>query len=172
MRPVRDPAVDRNLRRLVRAAQAGDSRAENEICGIVRNGVDKLSYDFFFPGAEHDDVVQWGMMGVVSGIRSYDAAAETGPEMFSWLLFCARRGIITGLKAMRRDKHRPLNDALLFEHPVHSKREGEPNEQPFTFHDVLADGTDLFEQLVEKEQLHALVSAFRRLTALERRAMR
>lgn len=166
MRPVRDQRIDRRLRQLILAA---DSRAENEICGIVEHGVKKIAHRFFYPGAEYEDVVQWGMIGVVSGIRSYSSAADTGPEVYSWLLFCAQRSIVTGLKMTTRDKHRSLNEARSIEQPVYNRHQGEALEEPFTLHDVLADRTDTVELLADRERITNVIQLFRyRLTEIER----
>lgn len=166
MRAVRDVPADRALR-LILAAQRGDQYAADTLCRELRPTVNAIAYRFFFPGADHDDIVQTGMIGVLAGIRTFRLEQHRNDDPGGFLLFCAQRAIIAGMVAARRYRHDPINKGVSFE-TGRSDGEGES----YTLADMVSDGRDVHEQVELRTELEGLVLRIRTLlTPLERDSM-
>ena len=62
---------------------------------------------FFLIGAESDDMIQEGMIGLFKAIQSYDLSKNNSFKTFANL--CIERQLITAIKTSNRQKHIPLN---------------------------------------------------------------
>lgn len=149
---------------LVLQAQAGDRAAAERLVERMRPAVKAISRRFFLPGAEHDDVIQAGLIGVFRGIRTYRPGLSR--DVHGYLAFCAERGIITALKEANRMKHRSLTEAVSLERTLVP---GSSFEQPATLHDLLPGGADPADRMEQTENLRELVDLINGgLTGLER----
>jgi len=92
---------------LIELAQSGSSTAQDELLSIHKNMVKKIARTFFIMGADSEDIVQEGMIGLFNAIRSYDAKKDAGFETYASL--CISRQILNALKVASRKKHAPLN---------------------------------------------------------------
>ena len=73
---------------------------------------------FFIMGAEEDDVVQEGTIGLLKAIRGYSPDRESSFASIAEL--CINRQILTAIKAANRKKHSPLNTSVSLNAPVES----------------------------------------------------
>ena len=64
---------------------------------------------YFLKGADKEDIVQEGMLGLFKAIRDYD---PNKASFYSFAELCITRQIISAVKAATRQKHIPLNSAL------------------------------------------------------------
>ena len=71
---------------------------------IVKN----ISNMYFFQGADKDDVIQEGMIGLIKAINNFREDREAKFATFATL--CIKRQIMSAVKAYGRDKHKPLNN--------------------------------------------------------------
>ncbi len=88
-------------------AQDGDRRAMEWLLERYRPVVEANARDYFWAGADAEDVVQEGMIGLYKAVRDYSPGATISFRSFARL--CIRRQIITALKAATRHKHTVLN---------------------------------------------------------------
>ena len=88
----------------------GDENALNKIMDKYKNFVYAKAKTFFLVGAEQEDIVQEGMIGLFKAIKGYDTEKDVTFRSFADL--CIRRQIITAIKASTRQKHIPLNSYL------------------------------------------------------------
>lgn len=88
----------------------GDEIALNSIMEKYRSFVYSRAKSFFIVGAEQEDIIQEGMIGLFKAIKGYDIEKEVSFKSFADL--CIRRQIITAIKASTRQKHIPLNSYL------------------------------------------------------------
>lgn len=81
-------------------------------CLLKRYGnlVRKETRTVFILGAEQDDLIQEGMIGLYKAIKSYNASKEASFKTFATL--CVRSQIQSAITAFNRKKHSPLNDYL------------------------------------------------------------
>ena len=65
---------------------------------------------FFMVGAEKDDMVQEGMIGLYKAVKSFDSEKENSFKTFANM--CIERQLITAVKNSNRQKHIPLNSSV------------------------------------------------------------
>ncbi len=94
-----------------------------------KNFVRSKARGYFLVGADHEDIVQEGMIGLFKAIRDYRADRQLSFHAFAEL--CVRRQIITAIKNATRYKHSPLNNYVSLNKPVY------PEEGSRTLNDVL-----------------------------------
>jgi len=92
---------------LAARAQAGDRGAEAVLLERYRYLAHVKSKGFFLSGAEHQDTVQEGMIGLFKAIRDYRPGA--GCKFRSFAIIVVTRQIITAVKTHGRGKHTPLS---------------------------------------------------------------
>jgi RNA polymerase sporulation-specific sigma factor len=138
---------------LLLAARAGDEAALSALLTRYRAFARAKARSYFLVGADREDVVQEGMIGLYKAIRDFDPAQQTSFRGFADV--CVTRQILTAVKSATRHKHGPLNDYVSFERPVGEEGE-DPGER--TLSDVLAvravsDPADL---VISAERVRAL----------------
>ena len=92
---------------LVVAAQNGDSDALDVIMARYKKLVYAKSKPYFLAGADDDDIVQEGLIGLYKAVKDFDA--ERFPFFRVFAGICVTRRILTAVKAATRKKHQPLN---------------------------------------------------------------
>ncbi len=101
---------------LAELAQAGDREAEDV---LIRRYVDMIrgkAHLYFIVGADSEDVIQEGMIGLFKAIHDYSAQREAAFRTFAEL--CVSRQILTAVKTASRLKHHPLNSSVSLSMPV------------------------------------------------------
>ena len=92
---------------LVLLAKEGDVAATEVLVNRYRNFAKTCSKSYFLAGADREDVIQEGMIGLCKAVISFDAGKEVSFKTFAKL--CIKRQIISAVKMSTRQKHRPLN---------------------------------------------------------------
>ena len=92
---------------LVFRAQSGDGEAVEKLVSRYKSFVSLRSQAFFLAGADRDDVIQEGMIGLYKAILRFDCARGASFKTFAEL--CINRQILTAVKTASRQKHQPLN---------------------------------------------------------------
>lgn len=72
---------------------------------------------YFLVGADRDDIIQEGMIGLFKAVRDFDANKFASFRSFAEL--CVKRQIITAIKTATRQKHIPLNSYVSLSKPVY-----------------------------------------------------
>ena len=92
---------------VVSLAQGGNKEALDHIIARFRNYVYAKANTYFLVGAECEDVVQEGLIGLYRAIKEYDKSGGSSFAHFAAL--CISRQIISAVRAATRKKHMPLN---------------------------------------------------------------
>ena len=100
-----DLASDEELVALARAD--GSERAIELLLKRYRHYARAKARSYFLSGADKDDIVQEGMIGLYKAIRDFQAEKNIAFRAFAEL--CITRQIITAIKTATRQKHQPLN---------------------------------------------------------------
>jgi RNA polymerase sporulation-specific sigma factor len=108
---------------LILAAQAGDERASAALMAKYRSFVRCKARSYFLAGADRDDVVQEGMIGLYKAIRDYRADRQSSFRSFAEL--CVTRQLITAIKTASRQKHGPLNTYVSLQRSATTEEEGD-----------------------------------------------
>lgn len=97
-------------------ARSGYPRAAEHLIAKYRNLVESKARSYFLAGADHEDVVQEGMIGLYKAIRDFRDDRLARFRAFAEL--CVTRQIITAVKTATRQKHVPLNGYVSLHYPV------------------------------------------------------
>ncbi len=103
---------------LVRRAKT-DAQAEEYLLHKYKNFVRAKARSYFLIGADSEDIVQEGMIGLYKAIRDYDEEKKASFHAFAEL--CIKRQIITAIKTATRQKHQPLNTYISLNKPVYDE---------------------------------------------------
>lgn len=97
-------------------AKEGSLRATEHLLRKYRGLVEGKAKSYFVLGADHEDVVQEGMIGLFKAIR--DFSGENLSAFRSFAELCITRQIITAVKTATRQKHSLLNNYVSMEAPA------------------------------------------------------
>ncbi len=95
---------------LAKMAQEGSTTAEEILIEKYKGIARAKTKIYYIVGAEAEDVVQEGMIGLFKAIRSYDPEREASFKTYADT--CVNSQIITAIKKANRMKHQPLNESL------------------------------------------------------------
>jgi RNA polymerase sporulation-specific sigma factor len=146
---------------VVRIAQRGRQDAAEHLLYKYRNLVRSKVKSYFLVGAEREDLLQVGMIGLWQAIVDYRHDKATSFPAFAKV--CIHRHIITAIKAATRHKQTPLNNCISLEVP------SDDDSADWNMADVLqtTDEQDPEEMLLRTEDtrqlqalLHQMLSEF------------
>ncbi|MCI8702703.1 MAG: RNA polymerase sporulation sigma factor SigH [Anaerotignum sp.] len=120
---------------LVRIAQAGDDAVQDYLLDKYKSLVRAKSRAYFLIGADSEDIIQEGMIGLYKAVRDFNGEKNTSFRSFAEL--CVNRQMITAIKAATRQKHQPLNSYISLNKPVYE------DETEQTYMDLLQEGAFL-----------------------------
>ncbi|NLU47609.1 MAG: RNA polymerase sporulation sigma factor SigH [Syntrophomonadaceae bacterium] len=104
---------------IVELAQQGDQAAVEYLVDKYRNFVRAKARSYFLIGADKEDIIQEGMIGLFKAIRDYKKDKLTSFRAFAEL--CITRQIITAIKTATRQKHIPLNSYVSLNKPIYDE---------------------------------------------------
>ncbi len=104
---------------VVKLAQDADGAALEYLLNKYKNFVRTKARSYFLIGADHEDIVQEGMIGLYKAIRDYRAEKLSSFRAFAEL--CVTRQIITAIKTATRQKHIPLNSYISLNKPIYEE---------------------------------------------------
>ena len=148
-------------------AQEADGAALEYLLNKYKNFVRSRARSYFLIGADHEDIVQEGMIGLYKAIRDFRTDKLASFRAFAEL--CITRQIITAIKSATRKKHIPLNTYVSLSRPVYEDGDGER-----TLIDVLETTriSDPEEALIGRESYEAVARDIENaLSKLEREAL-
>lgn len=95
---------------LVEYAKNGDNEALECLLDKYKELVNIKVSKYFIIGAEREDIVQEGMIGLYKAIKNFELDKQNSFKSFASL--CIERQLITAIKTSNRQKHIPLNSSL------------------------------------------------------------
>ncbi|MDD3268068.1 MAG: RNA polymerase sporulation sigma factor SigH [Syntrophomonadaceae bacterium] len=104
---------------IVELAQQGDQFAIEFLMDKYKNFVRAKARSYFLIGADKEDIIQEGMIGLFKAIRDYKLDKLTSFRAFAEL--CITRQIITAIKTATRQKHIPLNSYVSLNKPIYDE---------------------------------------------------
>jgi RNA polymerase sporulation-specific sigma factor len=104
---------------IVEAVREGDSGALEYLINKYRNFVRAKARSYFLIGADREDIVQEGMIGLYKAIRDFKGDKLSSFKAFAEL--CITRQIITAIKTATRQKHIPLNSYVSLDKPIYDE---------------------------------------------------
>ena len=142
---------------IVLKASKGDKIALEYIIKKYKNFVKAKAKSYFLIGADKEDIIQEGMIGLYKAVRDFDASKTNSFKGFADI--CITRQIITAIKTAKRQKHIPLNSYISLNKPVYDE------ESERTLLDIIATSivTDPEELIISKEELKHIESKMNEL---------
>lgn len=107
--------ADMSDREIVSRAQGGETEAAEFLLYKYRNLVKTKVKSYFLVGAEKDDLLQVGMIGLWQAV--VDFRCDKAISFPAFAKVCIQRHIITAIKTATRQKQQPLNTSLSLESP-------------------------------------------------------
>ena len=103
---------------------------------------------YFMIGAEKEDIIQEGMIGLFKAIQSYNSDKQNSFKTFANL--CIERQLITAIKTSNRQKHQPLNSYLSLSSSAYNNEDEENDSEMIEFFDSHTT-EDPLETITKKE---------------------
>ncbi len=156
----KDKAMDYNEmldEEIVELALNGDSYALEYLLNKYKNFVRAKARSYFLIGADREDIVQEGMIGLYKAIRDYRPNKLSSFKAFAEL--CVTRQIITAIKTATRQKHIPLNSYISLNKPIYDE------ESDRTLMEVISGVrvTDPEELIIRQEEFTNIESVIEEL---------
>ena len=135
---------------IVKIAQSGDGAGLEYLLNKYKNFVRTKARSYFLIGADHEDIVQEGMIGLYKAIRDYKEEKLSSFRAFAEL--CVTRQIITAIKTATRQKHIPLNSYISLNRPIYDE------ESDRTLLDVMTEDVpnNPEDMLINREDLSVI----------------
>ena len=146
--------------KLAALAQSGNLDAEEALLKKYKDAVRIKANMYYMAGADEDDVMQEGMIGLMKAIRQYSPEREASFGTFAGI--CITRQIISAIRSADRDKHKALNTSVSLSRPLETGNEevtladtlssgsGESPEEMLIFKDIvyyiLHNGDNIFSE--------------------------
>ena len=109
---------------LISLVKSGNKHALNFLLNKYKDLVNIKVGKYFIVGAEREDSIQEGMIGLYKAIRDFDGEKQNSFKTFANL--CIERQLITAIKTSNRQKHMPLNSYLSLNNSAYEEDEGMP----------------------------------------------
>ena len=141
---------------LIDSLREGEAPIMDYISNKYKNLVRREAKSMFILGADTEDLIQEGMIGLFKAVRDYDSGRDA--SFFTFAQLCISRQMYTAVQASKRKKHLPLNTYVSLD----SQEDGgeqKGQEQPLV--ELLADRTKLNpeELVLDKERVDYLERA-------------
>ena len=114
---------------LIDRIRNGESMAMDRICDKYKVMVRSKAKSMFILGADRDDLIQEGMLGLFKAVRDYDMGRDASFYTFAEL--CINRQMYTAVQASQRKKHQPLNTYISLDHSEDDEKEQSALETQF-----------------------------------------
>jgi len=131
---------------VVEFAREGDDGALEYLINKYKNFVRAKARSYFLIGADREDIIQEGMIGLYKAIRDFRMDKLSSFRAFAEL--CITRQIITAIKTATRQKHIPLNSYVSLNKPIYDE------DSDRTLLDVISGTkiTDPEELIISREE--------------------
>ena len=140
---------------IIEQIKQGDEEALSYILEKYKNLVNIKVSKYFMVGAEKEDVVQEGMIGLFKAIKSYNSEKQNSFNSFANI--CIERQLITTIKSSNRQKHIPLNSYLSLNTAAYDNNEDDSVELIDTFNSNTIE--DPLETIMKQEYYNEVETA-------------
>ena len=132
---------------IITKVKQGDEQALTYLIDKYKELVNVKVSKYFMIGAEKEDVVQEGMIGLFKAIKNYNGKKQNSFKTFANL--CIERQLITAIKTSNRQKHMPLNSYLSLNTAAYDNNQEDSVELMDTFNSKTIE--DPLETIMKKE---------------------
>lgn len=135
---------------VIKYARVGNGKALEYIINKYKSFVRAKARTYFLIGADREDIIQEGMIGLYKAIRDFREDKLSSFRAFAEL--CITRQIITAIKTATRQKHIPLNSYVSLNKPIFDE------ESDRTLMDVISEESisDPEEMIINREEFSGI----------------
>ena len=130
---------------LISLVKADDKYALDFIIEKYKDLVNMKVGKYFIIGAEKEDIIQEGMIGLFKAIQGFDNTKQNSFKTFANM--CVERQLITAIKTSNRQKHMPLNGYLSLNNAAYDEDEDTTVLEVFDSHQT----EDPLDTITKKE---------------------
>lgn len=153
---------------VIKKIKSGDEQALAYLLDKYKELVNMKVSKYFMIGAEKDDIIQEGMIGLFKAIKTYDASKNNTFKTFANI--CIERQLITAIKTSNRQKHMPLNSYLSLNISAYENNDDDSTELIDTFNSKTIE--DPLETIMKKEQYEEIENAIdKNLSKFEKKVL-
>ena len=153
---------------LLRRMHNGDKKVIDYLMVKYKNLVRKKAKALFLIGADNDDLIQEGMIGLFKAIRDYQE--EKDSSFYHFAEICISRQMYTAMEASQRKKHLPLNSYV----SIYASASDNPEENGLSIVDTIEAGKESNPELMilGEEYTNAFEEELKeKLSKLERKVL-
>lgn len=132
---------------IIKEIRKGDKQALTYLMNKYKEIVNLKVGKYFMVGAEKEDIIQEGLIGLFKAIKTYNAEKNNAFKTFANM--CIERQLITAIKSSNRQKHMPLNSYLSLNMSAYDNEEESGAELMDTFDSKTIE--DPLETIINKE---------------------
>ena len=161
-----DSMDDEQLILLIR--DGGRDETVDYIMNKYKDLVRKKAASMYILGADRDDLIQEGMIGLFKAVRDYDAGRDASFSTFADL--CISRQMYSAIKSLSRKKHMPLNSYI----SIYASREDSVQGSDVSLEEILESDSNLIPEqyVLDQENLKILEENIDKdLSELERQVL-
>ncbi len=142
---------------LIDRLRRGEEPIMDYICDKYKNLVRSKAKSMFILGADNEDLIQEGMIGLFKAVRDFDSGRDASFYTFAEL--CISRQMYTAVRASKRQKHLPLNTYVSLDRDNRGGEDGD--RENLILSEQLADRRELSpeELFLDKERVAYLEKA-------------
>ena len=135
---------------IIDETRAGNASALEYLINKYKGFVRAKARTYFLIGADREDIIQEGMIGLYKAIRDFREDKLSSFRAFAEL--CITRQIITAIKTATRQKHIPLNSYISLNKPIFD------DESDRTLMDIISEDTinDPEEMVINREEFSGI----------------
>ena len=132
----------------------GEAGIMDFIMNKYKNLVKSKAKSMYILGADSDDLIQEGMIGLFKAVRDFDSGRDA--SFFTFADLCISRQMYTAVQASRRQKHIPLNTYI--SHYATARENSERSEEDMTLVNILSLKSEQSpeEMMIDKENVEQL----------------
>lgn len=135
---------------IIKSAKEGDIKSLEFLINKYKSFVRAKARTYFLIGADREDIIQEGMIGLYKAIRDFRGDKLSSFRAFAEL--CITRQIITAIKTATRQKHIPLNSYVSLNKPIFDE------ESDRTLLDIISEESvsDPEEMMINREEFFGI----------------
>ena len=139
---------------LIERLRDGEEPITEYIMNKYKNLVRSKAKSMYILGADSEDLIQEGMIGLFKALRDYDAGRDASFLTFAEL--CISRQMYTAVQASRRKKHIPLNTYVSLYSDAAERGEGDGEHMELVNAIVSQSGRNPEDTVIDRENLQVL----------------
>lgn len=153
---------------LVEAVGGGDSGAMEFLMNKYKNLVRSRARTLFLVGADKEDLIQEGMIGLYKAVRDFNQEKNASFQNFAEL--CINRQMYSAIKGSNTKKNQPLNNYISIDGM--SGTEGQEKPEEWLFEEISEKNKNPEQLVLDKEAAYVLeYTLVRQLSELERKVL-